>query len=864
MQESIQEPSASCSPQQDRAGASKDALSGLLSQETAEQYIIARLGQLGAQDACALFLVNLDDFRRVNESLGRQAGDRAIRRCAQLLSGIFCASDIVGRLENDTFLIFMSGRISEGLVCQRGEAVCRDLQLILEGSPEAELTVSAGIGFSEGRCSFSALRQSAVQALRTAKEGGKRSYCIRRCQDAAGVEDPLPVSAVPLASLLENMESGVALLEMGEPIRLLYVSPSYCRILDLSRQAYSLPRALAETVHPDDRLELERTLREGVLSGRSLEYTCRISGGGECWRWCRLRAVRIQYSNPYPVMMATLTDVSRYKEKERRLEETNRRLQIALEQTAQILWEVDPSTGALRIFDRTGKAVESETPMRFPDWLLSQGYIHPSSAPRFREFAADLLSGRAQGAGNFIALNRTTGCYNWAAVSYRTSYGEDGCGARVVGIVETLPQDSAARKAESILHRPLPEALRPDLIVGMQANLTHDSVQTLWMEGTGQHAGLPALTCGGILEQCSSALFQQEDRHRYAACFSTQELLSLFREGNRWLSVEYQRVDSGGNIHWVSHIANLAEDPLTRDVHLFLYISYLDRLHLWEQSARGMTLHDGVTQLYTCNAARAMAQAILDRGGAGGCAAAMISLGGLCQLYAGNPSALDRARFYLACAFTAALGTNCLIALHDPEQILVFFPQAGSQHELRSLLEDAFLFVRLALAGALDLEGLRFVAGVVLERADSASFSAMASRSASLCQLWRSAAADTVAFPHEGDDWEWMRLQEEGPGSRVAVHPAQTDRPLSGEEKDAAFRCMSAMRSADTLSDSLHGVLSQIGSYYCADRVYILTLSDTSRMVTMPYESGPTGGSTASSRRSPVPRWSATRFFCAA
>ena len=40
-----------------------------------------------------------------------------------------------------------------------------------------------------------------------------------------------PVGAIPLTGLLEYMDSGVALLEIGEQLRLLYVSPSFCRII---------------------------------------------------------------------------------------------------------------------------------------------------------------------------------------------------------------------------------------------------------------------------------------------------------------------------------------------------------------------------------------------------------------------------------------------------------------------------------------------------------------------------------------------------------------------------------------------------------------------------------------------------------
>ena len=93
-----------------------DALSGVLNRATLEQCIKKRLETVEPSDTCALFIVDLDDFKQVNDTLGHQAGDQAIRRSAQILSGLFRASDIVGRLGGDEFAIFLCGQVTEELV----------------------------------------------------------------------------------------------------------------------------------------------------------------------------------------------------------------------------------------------------------------------------------------------------------------------------------------------------------------------------------------------------------------------------------------------------------------------------------------------------------------------------------------------------------------------------------------------------------------------------------------------------------------------------------------------------------------------------------------------------------------------------
>lgn len=84
--------------------ATKDSVSGLLNRMAAEQLVKDRLREQKAGDNCALFIIDLDDFKKVNDQYGHLAGDHAIAQSAKILSGLFRASDIVGRLGGDEFI----------------------------------------------------------------------------------------------------------------------------------------------------------------------------------------------------------------------------------------------------------------------------------------------------------------------------------------------------------------------------------------------------------------------------------------------------------------------------------------------------------------------------------------------------------------------------------------------------------------------------------------------------------------------------------------------------------------------------------------------------------------------------------------
>ena len=87
--------------------ASKDALSGLLNRATMERSIKERLKAMEPEETCALFIVDLDNFKQINDTLGHRAGDQAIRQAGRILSGLFHASDVVGRLGGDEFVVLI-------------------------------------------------------------------------------------------------------------------------------------------------------------------------------------------------------------------------------------------------------------------------------------------------------------------------------------------------------------------------------------------------------------------------------------------------------------------------------------------------------------------------------------------------------------------------------------------------------------------------------------------------------------------------------------------------------------------------------------------------------------------------------------
>ena len=156
-----------------RRSVERDALTDVLSRRTMMDRIEAAL--VDAQHApVALFFVDLDGFKTVNDRLGHRAGDALLVQVAQALQAAVRADDAVGRFGGDEFLV---------LAGVRGPAGARALALHLLAalrSAAAGLPPGAGVSASIGYAMAPAdaqhpmkLLQAADDAMYAAKRLGK-------------------------------------------------------------------------------------------------------------------------------------------------------------------------------------------------------------------------------------------------------------------------------------------------------------------------------------------------------------------------------------------------------------------------------------------------------------------------------------------------------------------------------------------------------------------------------------------------------------------------------------------------------------------------------------------------------------------
>jgi diguanylate cyclase (GGDEF)-like protein/PAS domain S-box-containing protein len=159
----------------------RDTLTGLANRMLAKnrtEQIIATAKRDKVKNAF-LFL-DLDDFKRINDSLGHPIGDNILKAVASRLKESIRESDVISRQGGDEFLIILPNVKSEDEITIVAKKILAELEKPFDVNTHT-LNISGSIGisiFPEDGTSFESLLQSADTAMYKAKEMGRNNYCF--------------------------------------------------------------------------------------------------------------------------------------------------------------------------------------------------------------------------------------------------------------------------------------------------------------------------------------------------------------------------------------------------------------------------------------------------------------------------------------------------------------------------------------------------------------------------------------------------------------------------------------------------------------------------------------------------------------
>ncbi len=155
--------------------AKKDPLTGLRNRQEVSDQVNAMLHR---DCEGAFFIMDMDNFKCVNDTYGHMEGDRVLVRFARALKTVVEKDDIVARLGGDEFVIFSPGHRDKRALKVKAQQIIRQIErgLVTPGRL-MRVTVSIGIAMAPyDGITYEALYGNADKALYITKNGGKNGY----------------------------------------------------------------------------------------------------------------------------------------------------------------------------------------------------------------------------------------------------------------------------------------------------------------------------------------------------------------------------------------------------------------------------------------------------------------------------------------------------------------------------------------------------------------------------------------------------------------------------------------------------------------------------------------------------------------
>ncbi len=170
-----------------------DVLTGVTNKRTFEDTVKKILADETIKGTGILFILDVDNFKGVNDTLGHVYGDKVLANIGTILKSTFRSSDLLGRIGGDEFAAFVVLPENEQSYCM--ETIGNKCRILCEAfrnnytgkDGSYKISTSIGVAFtSESISEYAELYRKADEALYVSKNKGKDTYTIYSTTETEG------------------------------------------------------------------------------------------------------------------------------------------------------------------------------------------------------------------------------------------------------------------------------------------------------------------------------------------------------------------------------------------------------------------------------------------------------------------------------------------------------------------------------------------------------------------------------------------------------------------------------------------------------------------------------------------------------
>lgn len=228
--------------------AQRDALTKLYNRTAVKELATQKMRDCCGGKSQALLIVDVDNFKQVNDTYGHLCGDSLLSDVARVLKNQFRSTDLVGRIGGDEFVVYMPEITGKKATAAKVRSVLEELHKITPAEGAPPISCSIGIAlFPQKGADYYALYKCADMALYYVKARGRNNFAFYNPSDCEG-NIPCGLAKSAISSIdSEFDEADVVGEKLAQYIfRMLYDSidldTAVKQLLELVGKAYNVSR----------------------------------------------------------------------------------------------------------------------------------------------------------------------------------------------------------------------------------------------------------------------------------------------------------------------------------------------------------------------------------------------------------------------------------------------------------------------------------------------------------------------------------------------------------------------------------------------------------------------------------------------
>lgn len=286
----------------------KDEVSGVYNRSTTMSKIAQALQDEATTGTHALLMIDIDNFKKINDTFGHQCGDSTIHYVAQSIKECFSKNAIIGRIGGDEFFVFAKNTNADDVSV--ATKTLQEKMQVLIAKEDAQMTLSVSVGIAmynaeNGKKTLDDLYAEADRALYKAKDLGKNTVVFDKNDGKRDVIKPQSKQSrtisLNIQELLNKIEIGIAIFRADSTNELIpvFCNEGYFKLSGLSFLQFTkqVVKKNDYCVHPEDIAKLRKHIVEAFAGNKKIRHTFRLKTCNDEYKWLTMSGNILQLSD---------------------------------------------------------------------------------------------------------------------------------------------------------------------------------------------------------------------------------------------------------------------------------------------------------------------------------------------------------------------------------------------------------------------------------------------------------------------------------------------------------------------------------------------------------------------------------------